>query len=573
MGGKQAMARIHMPGIDPGFAALGDAPDLTPDFTNKPALKALIATDHPLHNLLLHRFLSAYRDNRRADKSVVLKSFPVVVEDFSYYERLPKAGKKVMMAGASALRVRTRLTRKLNEKKAIGQIVKATDQARAKGRVHIPGTGAGQARKLRDLPFLIETRNFYNFYHFTTESLIYLQMYLDHGLTGEIHFLTGGKTEVKGYLVQAVRDFYPEIADRVTWHNGGAEFPHAIVPFNSNHLYHACTPDILPDIEEPAGFAGVASGDLRPASTDNYKAVYRHSRDEYIDRHRTAALQHAACENPLTRIYVARKPGDTVKERTIEGEEKLVEMLQRHGFQTVHFEDMPPREQAGLCNGAEIMVSAHGAGFANMLYASPGSHFIELSHLQTARHRFDDFNMHAAASGTNYIRFFVDHSDSGGEVDAQDVPQMSSENHVGLCLSEAAILRLEGYIDTLAHPGRYRSFTRRLKASVDRNEDQKAMQMIRRNDLYARTCVNTCIIGGEINERWQDQQGAMDFYRRAASLAPYRQDVWARIIRLAEAQGLDKELGEATEASRKYRPFRWMRWARDPGGGIRFLKG
>jgi capsular polysaccharide biosynthesis protein len=59
-------------------------------------------------------------------------------------------------------------------------------------------------------------------------------------------------------------------------------------------------------------------------------------------------------------------------------ERELIERLTPFGFEAVALERLSVREQANLFSGAEIVVGAHGAGLANLLFASPGCQVIEI---------------------------------------------------------------------------------------------------------------------------------------------------------------------------------------------------
>ena len=64
--------------------------------------------------------------------------------------------------------------------------------------------------------------------------------------------------------------------------------------------------------------------------------------------------------------------------RKIIGEEKFIPLLKEKGFQI--FDDTPRslEEQMDFFHGAEIIVCAHGAGQANMLWSNPRVRVLEL---------------------------------------------------------------------------------------------------------------------------------------------------------------------------------------------------
>lgn len=552
------------PGVDDGFMPVEpERSDLQPRYAPPAWLGAVVASSHPEQRLDLYRFIRNFRDNRTARQCVVFRSIPVVVEDLDYRGKIPSVSGRVLLAGASAMRVRMKLA-KLHPEDAIEADLEAqrvTGGAAARRLARQSGLGGDERR----LPFVIECRNFFNFYHFTTESLIYLQMYRDYGLQGEICMITSSRKPAKAFVQRAVRDFFPELAGRVRYLAGPVRFERAIIPFNTNHLYHQADARLIEDIEVKAGFAAASSaGALRAPRMDHYKIIYNNSRDGYLDRHRAAVLRDLPPEaaDIGRRLYVGRRPG-AGKDRALLGEEALRAMLRRHGFRGVYLEDLSPREQAGLCHSAEIFLSAHGAAFANMLYARPGAWFVELSHLQTARHRFGDFNMHAAVSGARHLHFFADHAlgEGGG------VPSMEDDGHAGISLSDAAIDRLEGLVAILTDPAGYSRFYRGIGAALERGEAATVLGMVA-GSAYRLGCARSQAIAAEACLLLGDPVGALEHLRQALEIAPYRADLWQKRHDLALQLGLGDELLHTRHEMAAFRPFRALRWQGDRSGAL-----
>ncbi|HEV7372509.1 glycosyltransferase 61 family protein [Arenibaculum sp.] len=64
--------------------------------------------------------------------------------------------------------------------------------------------------------------------------------------------------------------------------------------------------------------------------------------------------------------------------RRCENEAQLVEVARARGFVPVRPETLPVERQAALFAGAQIVLSVHGAGCTNMLFAPPGAVLVEL---------------------------------------------------------------------------------------------------------------------------------------------------------------------------------------------------
>jgi hypothetical protein len=75
------------------------------------------------------------------------------------------------------------------------------------------------------------------------------------------------------------------------------------------------------------------------------------------------------------RLYVSRRdaPG-----RRVNNEEGLRSLLESRGFVVMQFERIPFLDQIALAKGADVIVSAHGAGLSHLAFAKPGAGVIEL---------------------------------------------------------------------------------------------------------------------------------------------------------------------------------------------------
>ena len=83
----------------------------------------------------------------------------------------------------------------------------------------------------------------------------------------------------------------------------------------------------------------------------------------------------AASPSTPRRLYVART---RAQNRRLSNEAELIEALARVGFASVTLETLSLAEQIRLVRGADIIVAPHGAGLANIVFASPGAVVVEL---------------------------------------------------------------------------------------------------------------------------------------------------------------------------------------------------
>jgi len=75
------------------------------------------------------------------------------------------------------------------------------------------------------------------------------------------------------------------------------------------------------------------------------------------------------------RIFISRQNAAV---RKIENEKEVNDFLSKYGFEKVILEDMSVIEQISLFNSAEVIVSPHGAGLANLVFCKPKCKVIEL---------------------------------------------------------------------------------------------------------------------------------------------------------------------------------------------------
>lgn len=75
------------------------------------------------------------------------------------------------------------------------------------------------------------------------------------------------------------------------------------------------------------------------------------------------------------RIFISRRLADC---RKITNESEVQSCLQEYGFETFDLEKVSFRDQVNLFAEAEIILSTHGPGLTNILFAPPGAHVVEI---------------------------------------------------------------------------------------------------------------------------------------------------------------------------------------------------
>lgn len=75
------------------------------------------------------------------------------------------------------------------------------------------------------------------------------------------------------------------------------------------------------------------------------------------------------------RVYISRNDAAI---RRVKNEKEVDESLARRGFETFQPGRMPFRDQVALFHSADIIVSPHGAGLANLMFCRPGTRMLEI---------------------------------------------------------------------------------------------------------------------------------------------------------------------------------------------------
>jgi hypothetical protein len=82
-----------------------------------------------------------------------------------------------------------------------------------------------------------------------------------------------------------------------------------------------------------------------------------------------------ATDEPNRKLYISRKTG-----RKMANESEIAEGLTRRGYEMICLEDYSLEDQIRLFQQAWVIVGPHGAGHANIMWCSPGTHLVEIFH-------------------------------------------------------------------------------------------------------------------------------------------------------------------------------------------------
>ncbi|MGC9271990.1 glycosyltransferase family 61 protein [Acidiphilium sp.] len=137
----------------------------------------------------------------------------------------------------------------------------------------------------------------------------------------------------------------------------------------------------------------------------NFNAPSYHTRTVFDNMIRAASQK----KDQNKKIYIWRIDSD---KRPMVNEIELVEALTQKGFIPVITGSMSIDEQINCFNNAELVVGAHGAGFANIVFCRPGAAVYEL----TPEHHIDLYTGFAMSvlAQTRSVHYWVDAFPSHG---------------------------------------------------------------------------------------------------------------------------------------------------------------
>lgn len=429
-----------MPGADPGLSFWQN----TPDWYWRPRPRAkIIGVSLSRYDDINEKIDVQIRRTRRMrdfDMAIEFNTLPVVLQDAQFVKSFVSAKGKYLLHGATGTRMRN------NYKWKHVEVDPDTDehlhdwhdacQARAKDHP-LPITN----EDIRDMDFAIEARNTFNYYHFVTETLPQLCALDGLGHRGRI-FIHYPNSSPSGFVMGFVKALFPELADRVTLERSPKSYTRVLTAFNLRHYYYQTSDDIIPSVDSHAPAGWIWQG--RKASRASQAILWQNSIDTNLLRLRQRGLNAVKDRDNshLPRRFWVGRSSEGARVRSMKGEAALVAALKSHGFAQVEFETLEPLDQIAVMANAEMMISYHGAGFTNMLFAHPQAHVVELGTLQTAMYRWADFQPHAHVAGCCYTSFFADHNTAT----PQELPNFATDSIVPVDLAGERMNLVVGFV-------------------------------------------------------------------------------------------------------------------------------
>ena len=468
------------PWRDPGLRLL-QTPDPMWRSLPKTTVRGFPASGDPALNQQMRRSLREIERARAFDAAVLYNSLPVLVEDAHFLKSFLLAGDKLVLSGAMAARATNQF--RLDSRKAGvegGPLLDAFfDSCQTANR--------GQLLPLSDtfpegLPFAVACRNTFNYFHFITEALCQLCVLDDLDFPGEIFFHFPNPEDRQRSFTRAFAEaLFPEFRGRMHFERAPKSYPAVLTAFDlSGAQYQAPEADT-------AGIAELAPPDLvgeGPIRAEHHRALAANALNLSLLRLRERALAAIEVRDTahLPRRFFFGRDVRYSRQRHMAGEDALFEHLALFGFEYVVFENLDPLDQIALVANAEMMVSYHGAGFTNMLFANPDTVAIEIGTVETLKTRWGDFAPLAHASGCRYFTFFADISEADRDsAEARDtgglLPGALSLEATADIL--AFVVTLLGQYPDLPAPRPLATLVERLLAA---GEPEKALTLLDRHE-------------------------------------------------------------------------------------------
>ncbi len=525
----EADAFFFTPGRDAGLSLLsGPEPGLS--YRDPALIRGFAVSDYASVTEEIEKVIRFARNMKFARQVVEIPAPIIVLEDAHFQESFRGVGGKWVLSSASGTRLRNKhaLQNPADGPDHRANVIKYLLDARPG--CHLP-IYDGPALP-SDVPFVIECRNKFNFFHFLTETLGHLCAALKAPTHGPIyiHYPSGKDAAFPDHFISAV---FPELAHRVEFRDTPGSYPVALGVFEMDHYIFQAEHEPQPSIDTvmPEGWIGA----LRTPSAQAQAILTSNAVRQPLEDLRLKAynrLQGKDFSYLPKRFWVARSTSGA-RQRQMKNEAKLVRQLEKLGFETVYFENLTPLEQVAIMAQAEMMISYHGAGFANMVFAGPDAHVIEIGHIQTALMRWSDFIPLAHTAGCKYTSFFADlYCDT-----PEDFGEVRHKDLLPVALGDDGIDQIVAFISNALGEKRRRradADVKRLAIRLNDTQEFEGLRSLLEDNLDLVENDATLLVHMANCAREDGDDDTMEVYlERAWDLEPTRPAVLERLIKVA----------------------------------------
>lgn len=360
---------------------------------------------NPRRKKVLDNHIAEYFWHRRMMSGFMMRTVAAEVESPEYRKSLLSTSGRAILNGAAGNRARNHI------RGTLASPAESTEYFRKlySERIRIP---AGDPAKPKADECWIDVKNFHNFFHFMTESFHQAFVSSQAVRSAKKIVLRSSSPRVMQFVDNWINDFRDALGKDVSVLAGArVDTPtpaSVIMPLSAKHLLYQFSgrhDDMIAAARPPGRSWTGYDATVHPGYILGLNAF-----DDSLAAFRTTAIRLAKSSVSKKwgrKIYV-RRSTDGARKREMKGEDLLADRLKNQGFEIVFFENLTPLEQISCVNNARCIVMQHGAGMANMLFASPKTHVFELGTYQTAIARWADFIPLCHAAQCHYHHIFLD---------------------------------------------------------------------------------------------------------------------------------------------------------------------
>lgn len=344
----------------------------------------------------------------RHERVTEINAIPIRIEDATFSNSFIGCNGRWLLNGAAGSRLRVKHFM-MNRTEHYATARYLTTEGLGRSNIPIPVKGYSD----EPLDLTLDTRNLFNFYHFTTETLCDIASFPLDRLRGKLKIHTPGNI-ARGFPARFVLDFFPELIDRLEFIDdaAGIHYRQTYNVLGFGHMFYQLSEKALPEDlpvknELPLWKTRKATNaESHVIGLNSYSASLRRLREVAFSR--TGAFD---AQSLPKRFMVGRRASES-RPREFRNGEVLEKVLVRNGFDVVYFEDLSPLHQVAVMKNCEVMVTPHGAGLTNMLFASSTAHICEIGNVDSMGGRWSGFIRLANVAGCRYTNFLADrHSD------------------------------------------------------------------------------------------------------------------------------------------------------------------
>ena len=524
-----------------------------------PALiQGFAASAYAEMNEKINGYLNVTRRHKTFSQAVEFNSVPMLLSQASFRKSFSVVRGKCLLSGASGARL---LNRYIWENEDADNdpeelLVSYFQQCQSLNQnASIPLFNASPPDVL---PIAIECRNTSNYYHFITESLSQLAVFADSGFRGPIYFhVPNAPDETKAFVRNFVTALFPDLVGRVRFERAAKDYELVLTTFDLSCAYYQFPPEIVGSIAQLAPSNAMFRGHEAYRGSQAVLSVnaFQSSLTALRNRGLQAIKMHDFSHLPK-RFFVGCDD-DQGRGRDRVGREHLCEMLQLFGFEYVVFENLSPLELVAIMANAEMMVSYHGAGFTNMIFAGAQTYVLEIGTLQTEVLRWGDSRRLAHAAGCRYISFFADFN----QRDPLISPSFDIDGIVPAALSDqgvaevtAFIVSVLGQLPDLPTPKSVQTLVDRLMAV---REYGRALDLLEKHSHFVKNHVGLSLALADCHKFRDDPRLELSALRFAYEADKTRWQTLIRIIWCAKRCNLPDDISCALSRLRADFPDRY----------------